>query len=139
MFYFCLQVMSDGRRIESVGDDAVVGSPVGDIHLAVVVDERDWGRVGQHDVVVDAGQQVHSDLHDPVDDSGVRIDIGRRPGGQLPRARRHLEQPRLAQFHQPLPAQLEPGRHPRTLRLHAHRPHRNDGARRSLDLWKVHV
>lgn len=111
----------------------------GDGHDLVDVDDDDKWRRFDGVVVVGGGRRAVPGLREFADDVVVRFDPGGGPGGQLPRAGRHLEQPRPAQLDQPLPAQPEPGRHPRPLRQHAHRPRRDLRATRHLDLWQSHV
>ena len=69
----------------------------------------------------------------------MQCDPGGGPRGQLPRARRHLEQSRLAQLDQPLPPQFESGRHPRPMRLDANCPRRDSHGTRDLDPRPNHV
>ena len=80
-------------------------------------------------------------LSDAADEPGLQRYPGGGSGRQLSGAGRHLEQPRPAQFHQFVPAEPEPGRHPGPLRQHAHRPGRDPQSARegSLGPRTVHV
>lgn len=78
-------------------------------------------------------------LHEPLDDTVVRIDPIRGSYRQLSSSSRHLEQPRSSKFDESLFTELEPGGYTRFVRFHANRSRRDPSSARHLDPRTSHV